>query len=78
VEGFDKDRLKTLRLKVGLSQNDLAEKSGVNVDNIQNAEQGRRVPRVEILLKLARALGVTVDELLGDQPPRRRKKGGTK
>jgi transcriptional regulator with XRE-family HTH domain len=57
-------RLRELREKNGLSQSELAERVGIPIDSIQNWEQGRTRPRIEALGKLARALGVTLDELL--------------
>src|SRR5205807_485434 len=63
-------RLRELREKAGLSQSGLAEGAGVPIDSIQNWEQGRTRPRIEALGKLARALGVTVDELLQEQDER--------
>jgi len=57
-------RLRELREKCGLSQSGLAERVGISIDSIQNWEQGRTRPRIEALAKLARALGVTVDEVL--------------
>jgi len=34
------------------------------VRNIQNWEQGHRIPRAQVLLRLARAVGVPVEQLL--------------
>jgi transcriptional regulator with XRE-family HTH domain len=56
--------LKAMREKVGLSQAALAERVGVSVRNIQNWEQGHRTPRAQVLLTLARAVGVPVEQLL--------------
>jgi transcriptional regulator with XRE-family HTH domain len=72
--------LKTLREKAGLSQAALAEQSGLSLRNIQNWEQGRRVPRMQVLPQLARAMGVSVNALvtglvsekLGDEPSAKR------
>ena len=56
--------LKAMREKAGLSQAALAERAGLSVRNIQNWEQGHRVPRAQVLLRLARAVGVPVEQLL--------------
>jgi transcriptional regulator with XRE-family HTH domain len=57
--------LKRLREARGLSQPQLADASGVSVGFIRSLEQGhRREPTVGYALALARALGVTVDDLL--------------
>ena len=61
-------RLRELREREGLSQSGLAERVGIPIDSIQNWEQGRTRPRIEALGKLARALGVTVDELVQEDP----------
>ncbi|MFO0840857.1 MAG: helix-turn-helix transcriptional regulator [Gemmataceae bacterium] len=60
------ETLRRLRLAGKLSQAELAKRSGLSARNVQNWEQGHRVPRAPSLLALARALGVTVDTLLGD------------
>ncbi len=56
--------LQSLRERMGLSQGQLAERAGVSVDSIQNWEQDRTRPRLEALPKLAKALGVALDELV--------------
>jgi transcriptional regulator with XRE-family HTH domain len=58
------DMLKQAREKVGLSQAALAERTGLPLRSIQNWEQGHRTPRVAVVLKLARTLGVRVEGLL--------------
>lgn len=58
-------KLKELRLECGLSQGDLAERIGVQNYTIGNWERGRAEPSAELIVKLADALGVTADELLG-------------
>jgi transcriptional regulator with XRE-family HTH domain len=62
-------RLKRLREAAGLSQAQLAAAAGVPVGTLRNAEYDRREPLVSTAGKLAGAIGVTVDELLG-LPPR--------
>ena len=58
-------RLMKLRDQKQLSQHKLAEQSGVSQQMISAIEKGIREPRADILYKLARALGVTMDELYG-------------
>lgn len=60
-------RLRELREKIGLSQAELADRVGIPIGSIQNWEQARTRPRIETLSKLARALDVTIDELLQEQ-----------
>ena len=47
----------------GLTQQELAELAGVTRQSIISIEQGRYRPSVELALKLARALGCSVEEL---------------
>ena len=54
----------TLRNNQKLSQADLAQKCGVTQQYIQMVESGKRTPALKTALKLAAALGVTVDELI--------------
>jgi DNA-binding XRE family transcriptional regulator len=55
------ERLQQLREKAGLTQEGLAEASGVNVWTTRNYEQGRREPNWKAAIDLARAIGVTVE-----------------
>jgi transcriptional regulator with XRE-family HTH domain len=64
--------LRRLREEIGWSQADLADAAGVNKFTLQAWEQGRREPLASHLPKLARALGVSTDELLGLGTPRDR------
>lgn len=60
------DRIKALREAKGWTQNHLAEVAEVPQPTIWRLERGLiRNPKMELLRKLARALGVTVDELAG-------------
>ncbi|AFL83521.1 putative transcriptional regulator [Belliella baltica DSM 15883] len=58
------NRLKTLRKEKGLSQEELAEKSGLNRPYISGIEQGKRNVSLEVMEKLAEALGVGIEELV--------------
>lgn len=59
------DRLKTFRKRSGMTQEALAEKVGVAKSTIAGYENGNREPDVLKIKKLAFALGVTGDDLLG-------------
>jgi len=48
----------------GLTQVALAERAGVTQAAIASIERGKRKPSVELLMKLADALGVTMDDLV--------------
>jgi transcriptional regulator with XRE-family HTH domain len=57
-------RLRTLRLKKGLTQDALAKKIGVSRGYLARLEMGRHDPPLSRLRTLAKALGVPVAELL--------------
>ena len=59
-----------LREAAGLTQQQLAEKLGLPQSNIAFWERSEKPPRGEVLPKLAQALGVSVDVLLGVSPPK--------
>jgi transcriptional regulator with XRE-family HTH domain len=72
-------RLKRLRQAAGLSQAKLARAAGVPHGSPRNWEYDLREPLVGAAAKIARALGVTLDELTGEggaEEKARRKKGG--
>ena len=61
-------RLMMCRRNKGLSQDALAEKSGVSKDNIARYELGSVKPGLDKAFSLAVALDVTLDELVGFEP----------
>jgi transcriptional regulator with XRE-family HTH domain len=61
-------RLKQLRQRRGVTLNDLSEETGISSSTLSRLEAGLRRPTLEQLLPLARAYGVTLDELV-DAPP---------
>jgi transcriptional regulator with XRE-family HTH domain len=56
-------RLQRLRREAGLSQRGLADRAGVPIGTLRNWEQGRREPYFSTAVRVAMALGVTLDEL---------------
>ena len=54
----------------GLTQAELARRSGVNRVQIIDIESGRKTGSVETLRKLALALGIDIDDLVAAQPVR--------
>ena len=60
-------RLEELRLKKGLTQQNIADEIGVNRGSYSNWENGKREPSFEILLKLASILNTTTSYLLGEK-----------
>jgi len=57
--------LKAVREEKGLSQTELATKTGLQPSAISHFESGRRSPSFDNLRRLADALNVTIDYLLG-------------
>ena len=57
-------RIQQLRESRGWSQQALSAKAGISREYLARLETGRQDPRVSILLKIARALKVTVNDLL--------------
>jgi transcriptional regulator with XRE-family HTH domain len=62
-------RLQELRQARGLSQSQLARAAGVPVGSLRGWEQARRTMLVDAAAKLADALRVSLDELVGRTPP---------
>ena len=58
-------RLKSLRSKKGLTQQQLADKLGIVKASVSSYEQSSNYPSVEILIQLCRTLNVSADFLLG-------------
>jgi transcriptional regulator with XRE-family HTH domain len=61
-------RLKRLRLRREITLTELADDTGISASTLSRLEAGLRRPTLEQLLPLARAYGVTLDELV-DAPP---------
>lgn len=61
-------RLKRLRVHRDITLADLAEQTGISISTLSRLEAGLRRPTLVQLLPLARAFGVTLDELV-DAPP---------
>lgn len=56
--------LRDARKRLGLTQEEVAERSGVHPTEVSRIEAGKRDPRISTLLRLARALEVRPGELL--------------
>ncbi|GAA1189510.1 helix-turn-helix domain-containing protein [Pseudonocardia alaniniphila] len=61
-------RLRTLRQQRGATLTELAESTGISISTLSRLESGQRRPTLELLLPLARAHQVSLDELV-DAPP---------
>lgn len=55
------------RQAAGISQEELAERAGIDLSYGSRIERGKANPSVELLAKLGRALGVTAASLLTDR-----------
>jgi transcriptional regulator with XRE-family HTH domain len=56
--------LKAARLRLGLTQEEVAERSGVHATEVSRIEAGKRDPQVSTVVKLARAVELRPGELL--------------
>jgi transcriptional regulator with XRE-family HTH domain len=61
-------RLRALRRRRDTTLSDLSAATGISVSTLSRLESGSRKPTLELLLPLAKAHGVTLDELV-DAPP---------
>ena len=59
------DKLKEVRTRRLLTQEQLAEKAGVSAATVVNAERNNQEPHFSTIRKLAKALDVDPTELLG-------------
>lgn len=68
-KGFP-SKLARLRANAEMTQKDLAKASGISVPQIGRYETGLSAPRMTALVKLSKALGVTVEQLqdFDDEP----------
>ncbi|HSY54726.1 MAG TPA: helix-turn-helix transcriptional regulator [Opitutaceae bacterium] len=64
------ERLKTLRKAANLSQRELAALIDETHTNVAYWETSGNLPRSDVLLPMAKALGVTLEELLGAPKPK--------
>jgi len=63
--------LKTLRMAAGISQRELARLIGERQSNVSYWERTGQPPRSNVLAAISQALGVSVEELLGQPKPKR-------
>ncbi|MFW6049879.1 MAG: helix-turn-helix domain-containing protein [Myxococcota bacterium] len=60
-------RLRELRLAAGLTQAELARRTGIHRPNIARVEAGRHTPSLETLARLASAIGVPTTRVLTEE-----------
>lgn len=58
-------RLKLLRKQLGMSLQDLAEKTGLTKSYLSKVERGLSTPSIAVAMKLSKALHIEVDQLFG-------------
>lgn len=63
------ERLRNLRAQSGKNQDAVAEECGISRIALARYEGGQRVPKSNILARLAEYYGVTVDYLMGRDEP---------
>src|SRR3954447_9416431 len=61
-------RLRALRRERGATLAQLSETTGISLSTLSRLESGQRKPTLELLLPLAQAHGVQLDELVGAPP----------
>ena len=61
-------KLRTFRLKKGLSQEKFSELVNVSLKTVQRWETGKRQPNVEAIKRLAEVLGVPEQDLFNESP----------
>ena len=60
------DRIKEIRKKQGLTQEQLAEKVDITLEYISQIERGLKIPSMQVFIKLVEVLDVSADYLLRD------------
>ena len=60
-------KIKAERDKAGWTQTELAKRAGITPSALSQIESGERFPSTMVLAKLARALSVSMDYLLGEK-----------
>lgn len=58
-----KNKIKELRLKMSITQEDLANKTGVRRETIVFLEQGKYNPSLKLAYDVAKALNTSIDKL---------------
>ncbi|WP_460529993.1 helix-turn-helix domain-containing protein [Flindersiella endophytica] len=61
-------RLRAVRRERDLTLTQLSEATGISASTLSRLESGQRKPTLELLLPLAKAFGVQLDELVGAPP----------
>ncbi len=59
--------LARFRKEKGFTQEELVEKSGVAISQIRRYERDKSSPTLDVITRLARALGISIDEMVFDR-----------
>ena len=60
-------KIKEARIKKGYTQLQLADKSGIGIMYIGEIEQGKKMPSLNIFIKIIEALDISADYVLRDE-----------
>ena len=60
------ERAKAARVKLGISQEELAERAGYSIQHISGIETGKHSYSISAIVDVANAIGVTLDDLFCD------------
>lgn len=61
------DRLRQIRREKGINQEELANSAGINRSYLSSVENGKSSPTIEVVERLAVALGVSMRELMSSE-----------
>lgn len=59
--------LKIARIKKGFTQEEVCKSVGIGRTTLSQLEQGKKDPKLSVLIKLSKVLDVTVEELISDE-----------
>ena len=62
------ERVRELRIKENLSQEELSERAYLSVVHLSNIERGAKKPSLDAVLRIAKALGVDAARILTSTP----------
>ncbi|MED0678278.1 helix-turn-helix transcriptional regulator [Aneurinibacillus thermoaerophilus] len=60
-------KVRMVRNSKDMTQNELADKAGIAQAYLSEIETGKTIPSIPVLRRIAKALGITVAELLDDE-----------
>lgn len=60
-------KIKEIRISLGLTQQQLADKIGISMDYLGNIERGERTPGIKSFVRIADSLDISLDYLLRDK-----------